>query len=46
MEAYKAVRCRGSPIFKKIGQQMAVKLSALRADQTLLLRNMFRIHFC
>jgi hypothetical protein len=45
VEAYKAVRCRGSTIFKKIGSQVAVKLSALLSGRALLLRNIFSYLF-
>jgi hypothetical protein len=36
MEAHRVVRRRGFHIFKKIGSQIAVRLSALRAGRPLL----------
>jgi hypothetical protein len=47
MEAHRVVRRRGSHIFYTIGSQMAVRLSALRADlPPFNPRKILGTHFC
>jgi hypothetical protein len=46
VEARSVVRCPGFHIFYTIGSQMAVSLSALRADRALLPRTFSGINFC
>jgi hypothetical protein len=45
VDAYRIVSCRGLHVFKTIGLQMAVSLSALRTGPTLLPTNIFWYSF-
>jgi hypothetical protein len=46
VETHRVVRRRGSHIFKTVGSQMAVRLSALRAGRPLPPRNIPGPYFC
>jgi hypothetical protein len=46
VKAYRSVRGRGSQIIYKIGSQLAVRLSALRAGRPLHSRKISGTHFC